>query len=82
MSKTRQLEREDFDVSRFVVARLMRQMGLEGAVRNKPNTLAHRVAYLIVNGADPRRILLMTFKRRAANYPIRSKDRERVHASA
>jgi superfamily I DNA/RNA helicase len=32
----------------------------------KTNTLAHRVAYLIVNGADPRRILLMAFSRRAA----------------
>jgi DNA helicase II / ATP-dependent DNA helicase PcrA len=32
----------------------------------KTNTLAHRVAHLIVNGADPRRILLMTFSRRAA----------------
>ncbi|MEZ5769928.1 MAG: UvrD-helicase domain-containing protein [Paracoccaceae bacterium] len=29
-------------------------------------TLAHRVAHLLVNGADPRRILLMTFSRRAA----------------
>ena len=32
----------------------------------KTNTLAHRVVHLIVNGADPRRILLMTFSRRAA----------------
>jgi DNA helicase-2/ATP-dependent DNA helicase PcrA len=31
------------------------------------NTLAHRVAHLIVNGADPTRILLMTFSRRAAS---------------
>ena len=30
------------------------------------NTLAHRVAHLIVSGTDPRRILLMTFSRRAA----------------
>jgi hypothetical protein len=28
--------------------------------------VAHRVAHLIVNGADPRRVLLMTFSRRAA----------------
>jgi hypothetical protein len=27
----------------------------------------HRVAHLIVSGADPRRILLMTFSRRAAS---------------
>src|SRR5262249_25639717 len=32
----------------------------------KTNTLAHRVAHLVVTGADPRRILLMTFSRRAA----------------
>jgi ATP-dependent exoDNAse (exonuclease V) beta subunit len=33
----------------------------------KTNTLAHRVAHLIVEGADPRRILLMAFSRRAAS---------------
>ena len=32
----RQLEREDWDVARCTVARLMRQMGLKGAVRGKP----------------------------------------------
>ena len=32
----------------------------------KTATLAHRVAHLLVTGADPRRILLMTFSRRAA----------------
>jgi DNA helicase-2/ATP-dependent DNA helicase PcrA len=37
-----------------------------GAGSGKTNTLAHRVAHLIINGADPRRILLMTFSRRAA----------------
>ena len=36
-------------------------------VQCKTNTLAHRVAHLIVSGADPRRILLMTFSRRAAS---------------
>jgi DNA helicase-2/ATP-dependent DNA helicase PcrA len=39
---------------------------IAGAGSGKTNTLAHRVAHLIVNGADPRRILLMTFTRRAA----------------
>jgi len=39
---------------------------IAGAGSGKTNTLAHRVAHLIVNGADPRRILLMTFSRRAA----------------
>jgi DNA helicase-2/ATP-dependent DNA helicase PcrA len=39
---------------------------IAGAGSGKTNALAHRVAHLIVNGADPRRILLMTFSRRAA----------------
>ncbi|HEY2534675.1 MAG TPA: ATP-dependent helicase [Xanthobacteraceae bacterium] len=39
---------------------------IAGAGSGKTNTLAHRVAYLIVGGADPRRILLLTFSRRAA----------------
>ncbi|MCF6371038.1 ATP-dependent helicase [Rhizobium halophilum] len=39
---------------------------IAGAGSGKTNTLAHRVAHLIVNGADPRRILLMAFSRRAA----------------
>jgi DNA helicase-2/ATP-dependent DNA helicase PcrA len=39
---------------------------IAGAGSGKTNTLAHRVAHLILNGADPRRILLMTFSRRAA----------------
>jgi DNA helicase II / ATP-dependent DNA helicase PcrA len=40
---------------------------IAGAGSGKTNMLAHRVAHLIVNGADPRRILLMTFSRRAAS---------------
>ncbi|QWG23836.1 ATP-dependent helicase [Bradyrhizobium sediminis] len=39
---------------------------IAGAGSGKTNTLAHRVAHLIVSGADPQRILLMTFSRRAA----------------
>lgn len=39
---------------------------IAGAGSGKTKTLAHRVAHLIVNGADPRRILLLTFSRRAA----------------
>jgi DNA helicase-2/ATP-dependent DNA helicase PcrA len=39
---------------------------IAGAGSGKTNTLAHRVAHLVVNGADPRRILLLTFARRAA----------------
>jgi DNA helicase-2/ATP-dependent DNA helicase PcrA len=37
-----------------------------GAGSGKTQTLAHRVAALIGRGADPRRILLLTFTRRAA----------------
>src|SRR5947208_2566680 len=40
---------------------------IAGAGSGKTNTLAHRVGHLIVSGADPRRILLMTFSRRAAS---------------
>jgi DNA helicase-2/ATP-dependent DNA helicase PcrA len=39
---------------------------IAGAGSGKTNTLAHRVAHLIVNGADPGRMLLLTFSRRAA----------------
>jgi DNA helicase-2/ATP-dependent DNA helicase PcrA len=39
---------------------------IAGAGSGKTNTLAHRVAHLLTNGADPRRILLLTFSRRAA----------------
>src|SRR5207244_6681666 len=39
---------------------------IAGAGSGKTNTLAHRVAHLIVKGADPQRILLLTFTRRAA----------------
>ncbi len=39
---------------------------IAGAGSGKTQTLAHRVAHLIANGADPGRILLLTFSRRAA----------------
>jgi DNA helicase-2/ATP-dependent DNA helicase PcrA len=39
---------------------------IAGAGSGKTNTLAHRVAHLIANGADPGKILLLTFSRRAA----------------
>ncbi|WP_292529965.1 ATP-dependent helicase [Methylocystis sp.] len=48
---------------------------IAGAGSGKTNTLAHRVAHLIVNGADPRRILLMTFSRRAAAEMVRRVER-------
>jgi len=48
---------------------------IAGAGSGKTNTLAHRVAHLIVNGADPGRILLMTFSRRAAAEMTRRVER-------
>jgi DNA helicase II / ATP-dependent DNA helicase PcrA len=39
---------------------------LAGAGTGKTNTLAHRVAHLVQEGVNPRRILLLTFSRRAA----------------
>jgi DNA helicase-2/ATP-dependent DNA helicase PcrA len=39
---------------------------IAGAGSGKTNTLANRVAHLIVSGADPRRMMLLTFSRRAA----------------
>jgi len=48
---------------------------IAGAGSGKTNTLAHRVAHLIVNGADPRRILLMTFSRRASGEMQRRVER-------
>ncbi len=39
---------------------------IAGAGSGKTNTLAHRVAHLLVGGVDPRRVLLLTFSRRAA----------------
>ena len=39
---------------------------IAGAGSGKTSTLAHRVAHLVRHGADPQRILLLTFSRRAA----------------
>ncbi|MCD6077804.1 MAG: ATP-dependent helicase [Ramlibacter sp.] len=39
---------------------------IAGAGSGKTNTLAHRVANLVRHGADPQRVLLLTFSRRAA----------------
>src|SRR5258708_17136418 len=48
---------------------------IAGAGSGKTNTLAHRVAHFILNCADPRRILLMTFSRRAAAEMTRRVER-------
>jgi len=39
---------------------------IAGAGSGKTNTLAHRVANLVKHGADPQRVMLLTFSRRAA----------------
>src|SRR5689334_1713023 len=39
---------------------------IAGAGTGKTKTLAYRVAHLVVNGVNPRRILLLTFTRQAA----------------
>src|SRR2546426_219960 len=39
---------------------------IAGAGTGKTTTLAHRVAHLVMRGADPRRTMLLTFTRRAA----------------
>jgi DNA helicase-2/ATP-dependent DNA helicase PcrA len=52
---------------------------IAGAGSGKTNTLAHRVAHLIVNGADPRRIMLLTFSRRAAAEMTRRVERIAAH---
>ncbi|MGH8221133.1 MAG: ATP-dependent helicase [Steroidobacteraceae bacterium] len=39
---------------------------IAGAGTGKTDTLAHRVAHLVIHGVDPARILLLTFTRRAA----------------
>ena len=48
---------------------------IAGAGTGKTGTLAHRVARLILDGADPRRILLVTFSRRAAAEMTRRVER-------
>jgi DNA helicase-2/ATP-dependent DNA helicase PcrA len=48
---------------------------IAGAGSGKTDTLAHRVAHLVVSGADPRRILLLTFSRRAAAEMARRVER-------
>jgi DNA helicase-2/ATP-dependent DNA helicase PcrA len=48
---------------------------IAGAGSGKTQTLAHRVAHLIAHGADPRRILLLTFSRRAAKEMERRVER-------
>jgi len=46
-----------------------------GAGTGKTNTLAHRVAHLMLEGVSPERILLLTFTRRAAQEMTRRAQR-------
>ena len=48
---------------------------IAGAGSGKTMTLAHRVAHLLAQGADPGRILLLTFSRRAADEMTRRVQR-------
>ncbi len=48
---------------------------IAGAGTGKTNTLAHRVAHLVLAGVDPVRILLLTFTRRAASEMTRRAER-------
>ena len=48
---------------------------IAGAGTGKTNTLAHRVAHLVLNGVAPERILLLTFSRRASQEMIRRAHR-------
>lgn len=48
---------------------------IAGAGTGKTNTLVYRLAHLVRAGADPRRVLLMTFSRRAAAEMVRRVQR-------
>jgi len=48
---------------------------IAGAGTGKTNTLAHRVAHLLLNGVASERILLLTFSRRAAQEMVRRAHR-------
>ena len=48
---------------------------IAGAGTGKTATLAHRVAWLVLAGVDPQRILLLTFSRRSAQEMIRRAER-------
>ena len=52
---------------------------IAGAGSGKTNTLAHRVVHLILNGVDSRRIMLLTFSRRAADEMTRRVERITAH---
>ena len=55
---------------------------IAGAGTGKTNTLAHRVAHLLLEGVAPERILLLTFTRRAAQEMLRRAERIATQALA
>ena len=55
---------------------------IAGAGTGKTNTLAHRVAHLILSGVAPERLLLLTFSRRASHEMIRRARRIVAKATA
>jgi DNA helicase-2/ATP-dependent DNA helicase PcrA len=63
-----------------VPARVPPLLIIAGAGSGKTQTLTHRVAQLILSGADPRRILLMTFARRMAAEMTRRVEHICAHA--
>jgi DNA helicase II / ATP-dependent DNA helicase PcrA len=71
----RQRQAVEHGVVAGVSAKVPPLLVIAGAGSGKTDTLAHRVAHLIVNGADPQRILLMTFSRRAAAEMFRRVER-------
>jgi len=70
MLDTAQLNQEQQEAVNFGVNRSSTTspplLIIAGAGTGKTNALAHKTAQLILNGASPERILLMTFARRAA----------------
>ena len=54
---------------------------IAGAGSGKTSTLAHRVAHLLARGADPGRILLLSFSRRAADEMVRRVQRVAARVS-
>src|SRR5712671_498472 len=63
---TAQLAAATFGIARAGAQPVPPLLIIAGAGSGKTKTLSHRVAHLVLNGADPRRILLMTFARRMA----------------
>jgi DNA helicase-2/ATP-dependent DNA helicase PcrA len=79
MTKAPYLARLNPEQQRAVEHGLAPLLIVAGAGTGKTNTLAHRVAHLIVQGADPQRMMLLTFSRRAAVEMTRRVERIAAH---